>query len=240
METPLVHPDADWYGSPDAGRRPVPALSSPALPSPGAHPLHRKHPPLHPVWRWFEERFQRAYALRPVSDDPQCLIAYHRSAYRGAGITLRCGTLLREGDPLVEIHFRREALLPLAGADPARVAIQLLKWADRDLPLLATQLERDPAIRDARALHALTLFHGAVARYGFEVTPIRERHRKWWFTAWQRLLLQRDHHAGGAHARKLCAELDARHIWLSREALIQRCAAHAARDLPAPAPAAGR
>jgi hypothetical protein len=134
---------------------------------------------------------------------------------------------------VAEIHFRREALLPLAGLDPARVAIRMLKLADQDFPLLARRLEEEPALREVRALHALTLFHGAAARYGFQIQPIPEPHLEWWFTTWQRQLLRRDHRGGGEHARQIGAGLVARHIWLSREALIQRCADRGERGRPA-------
>ena len=223
MESPLLHPSAGPRETASSRSRLAPAPHGPTA-------GHRDDPTaLSPAWQWLESYFQRAYDIRPVSADPGCLLAYNRFRYNGPEIRLADGGRVRAGDPALEIHFRREALLPLAGSDPARVAIQMLKLADRDFPRLASLLQTEPELLEVRALHALTLFHGAAERNGFEIQPIRERHLEWWFTTWQRLLLSRDHRAGKRHAQKVGAGLVARHIWLTRDGLLHRCAARAER-----------
>lgn len=161
--------------------------------------------------------------MQPVTPEPDCLLAYNRFVYRGPEVMLKDGTSVRGGDAALELHFRREALLPLMrDGDPGRMALGLLQLGDRDFPLLVRALEQDPAFADVRAVHALTLFHRGITRYGFEVMPVRERHLEWWFTTWHRLLMARDHASGRAHVRANREKLVTRHIWASREGLIRR------------------
>jgi hypothetical protein len=124
---------------------------------------------------------------------------------------------------LLEIHFRREALQRRASSgSSARLALALLQLGDRDIPRLARALEQEPALAHVRALHALTLFHRGVTRYGFEVMPMQERWAEVWFTAWHRLLMARDHPAGSARVRGAHQDLVTRHVWISREELLRR------------------
>ena len=194
-----------------------------------AYPL-----PLH--WRLLEAYFHRIYHLETLDDDPASLLAYNLFRHKGAAVPLACGEVVQEGDLVMEVHFRREALLPLMrSTDPHRLGLGLIKLGDRDVPRLARALERDPRLREVKALHALTLFHRGIARWGFEVMPVREPWLQWWFTAWHRLLMARDHPRGRAHVRENREKLVTRHVWLSRQALIRR---YPARDAAAPAPAA--
>jgi peptidoglycan-N-acetylglucosamine deacetylase len=184
--------------------------------------------PLSPAWRALEAYFQRRYGIRTLEDDPAALLAYNLFEYRGPEVALRDGTRVRSGDTVMELHFRREALAPLmADGDAARMGLGLIKLGDRDMPRLAHLLARDPALRDVKALHALTLFHRGIPRWGFEVLPVTEWWVERWFTWWHRLLLARDHAHGAGHVREHREKLVTRHVWLSREALLARYGSNA-------------
>src|SRR5207248_2187506 len=115
------------------------------------------------LWRLLEAYFHRVYGIRPLNEEPDCLIAYSRFRYRGPEVALQCGTRVRSGDPVLELHFRREALVPLArDGDPRRMGLALLRLAERDTPRLALALRDDPAFQDVKAMHALTLFHRGI------------------------------------------------------------------------------
>lgn len=160
--------------------------------------------------------------MEALDDDPGCLLAFNFVTYRGPEVRLRCGTVVCSGDLTLELHFRREALAPLMrDGDPARMGLGLIRLGDRDIPKLALALERERRFREVRALHALTLFHRGVARWGFEVMPVREPWVERWFTWWHRLLMARDHAQGGAHVRENREKLVTRHVWVSREELIR-------------------
>jgi hypothetical protein len=175
------------------------------------------------LWRMLEAWFQRVYRLEPLNSEPNCLIAFNLYAHQGEPVTLQDATTLRARDTVLEIHFRREALLPLIqDGSPVRMGIRLLRLGDRDIPRLAQRLATDPALAEVRALHALTLFHRGIERFGFEVLSVKERHVEWWFTQWHRLLMARDHAEGWKHVKAHREQLVTRHIWISREEFLRR------------------
>jgi peptidoglycan-N-acetylglucosamine deacetylase len=187
--------------------------------------------PLSLPWRLLEAYFQRRYHIRTLDNDPDSLIAYNLYPHKGPEVPLRCGAVIRPGDLLLEIHFRRDALQRRAtSSDPARLALALLLLGDRDVPRLARALEREPELRQVKALHALTLFHRGITRYGFEVQPVRERWAELWFTAWHRLLMARDHPGGGKRVQEHREKLVTRHVWISREELLRRFPAAPSHD----------
>src|SRR5438874_9370473 len=126
--------------------------------------------PLPLFWRLLEAHFHRAYRMETLEDDPASLLAYNLLRYRGPEVPLSCGEVVRAGDLVMEVHFRREALLPLMrSTDPHRLGLGLIKLADRDMPRLARVMARDARFAEVKALHALTLFHRGIGRWGFEV-----------------------------------------------------------------------
>lgn len=186
-------------------------------------------------WRMLEDWFQRSYEMETLGGDPDSLIAFNLFTHKGPELALRCGTVVRAGDRVMEVHFRREALLPLmADGSPGGMGLGLLRLGDRDIPRLARALAEDPRLQDVRALHALTFFYRGISRYGFEVREVEQPLVRLWFTWWQRLVMGRDHPAGGAHVRANRDKLVTKHIWLSRAALIQKYAPTPAAP-PAPA-----
>lgn len=203
-------------------------------PPPGKPPFPEADLPW--LWRAVETFFRRLYRVEPVTAEPDCLLAFNRARYRGPERRLACGALLRPGDLLLELHFRREALRPLTQqGDPARIGLGLLRLADRDLPRLARRLETEPALAGVAALHAVTLFHRGIRRYGFETAPLEPRLAEWWFSAWQRRLLARDHPLGRARIATAREALVARHVWISRAALLGRYGGGGAVAASAPA-----
>jgi peptidoglycan-N-acetylglucosamine deacetylase len=193
-------------------------------------------------WRLLEGTFQRVYRTETLEGDPRALLAYNSVTHRGSDVPLACGTVVHAGDRVLELHFRRQALLPLMrDGDARRMGLSLIKLGDRDIPRLALALERDPRLGDVKAIHALTLFHRGIARYGFEVMPVRNPLEERWFTAWHRLLMARDHARGARHVRENQERLVTRHVWLSREELIRRYGETGdRRRRPAGAPGASR
>lgn len=179
--------------------------------------------PLSPFWRAVEGYFRRKYDIRVLENDPEVLIAYNLFTHSGPEVRLQSGEVIRPGDRLMELHFRREALLPLmADGDPRRVGLALKRLGERDLPRLVRALQEDPELREVRGLHALTLFHRGIDRMGFEVVPMENRWAERWFTWYHRVLMARDAHAGAERVRRHRDKLVTRHIWAGREAIIRR------------------
>ena len=178
---------------------------------------------LSPLWSALESYFHRTYHIQPVTDDPTCLFAYNLFEHKGPDVLLKDGETVKNGEFALELHFRREALLPMIrSGEPTRMGLELIRQADRDMPHLARALETDPALAKVKAVHALTLFHRGVTRYGFEIQPMREWYLERWFTWWHRVLMARDHAHGQQRVQAHLHKLVTKHIWISSSTLIAR------------------
>lgn len=210
-----------------------------AHPDPPAAPAVR---PLSPFWRAVESYFHRKYAIRVLENDREALIAYNLFRHAGDEVRFQSGEVLRAGELVMELHFRREALLPLiADGDPRRVGLALRRLGERDLPRLARALENDPELREVRALHALTLFHRGIQPMGFEVRPMQDRWAERWFSWYHQVLMARDAHHGAERVKRHREKLVTRHIWAARESFIRRWTASSpAGAAGAPRPTAAR
>jgi peptidoglycan-N-acetylglucosamine deacetylase len=174
-------------------------------------------------WRLLEGYFARKYRIRALDDDPTTLLAFNLYRHTGADVPLKTGEVIRKGDLLMELHFRREAMMPLiAEGDPLRVALEMRRMGERELPRLARMLESDAELREVAGVHALTLFYRGINKMGFEIVPLREKWAEAWFTWWHRLLMARDSSQGSERVRRYRDKLVTRHIWMSRAELIRR------------------
>ena len=174
-------------------------------------------------WFLLEQFFARLYGVQPLGPEPDHLFAFNLRPHGESELRLRCGTRVGPGDTVMELHFRREGLAPLAAAaDPASMGMGLLLLADREVPRLAAALENDPRLAGVTSLHALTLFHRGIRRYGFEVMPLEPRLHEWWFTWWQLRLLVRDHPHGRGSLPGGLNERVVRRVWISRQELLRR------------------
>jgi peptidoglycan-N-acetylglucosamine deacetylase len=192
--------------------------------------------PLPPLWRWVERYFERKYDIHALGDDPGALLAYNLFRHSGAPVSLKTGETIRPGDLLMELHFRRAAIQPLIRqGDPIRVALEMRRMGEQELPRLARLVREDPGLREVCGLHALTLFYRGTTKMGFEVMPMEEGLSKRWFTWWHRVLMARDSSMGSARVDRYKEKLVTQHIWMSREELIRRHGSSPAPDAASPA-----
>jgi hypothetical protein len=208
-------------------------------PNPGAPAGVR---PLPRVWQWVEDYFHHKYDMRVLENDPEALIAYNLFRHSGAAVGLPTGETIRPGDLAMELHFRREALLPLIeDGDPRRVGLALRRLGERDMPRIARALENHPELREVKALHALTLFHRGIDKMGFTIFPMEEWWAERWFSWYHRLLMARDAKHGAERVRRCRDKLVTRHVWAGREAFIRQWSpTPPAAAAEAPRPAAAR
>lgn len=192
------------------------------MPSPN-HGAPAGAPPLPRAWQWVEDYFHRKYDMRVLDDDPGALIAYNLFRHSGPVVSLPHGESVKPGDLAMELHFRREALVPLIqDGDPRRVGLALRRLGERDLPRITQALETLPELRDVKALHALTLFHRGIDKMGFTILPMTDWWAERWFSWYHQLLMARDAKQGAERVKRYRDKLITRHIWAGRESFIRR------------------
>ncbi|MCC6179359.1 MAG: hypothetical protein IT305_28970 [Chloroflexi bacterium] len=101
---------------------------------------------------------------------PDSILLYSVAAYDGEPRTLRDGTVVQRGDPIVMLHFDNRALLRRSTSQewPPWSAV---RYAGDDLDELA-RLSRDGELGGAVALHGVTYLAAAGRRLRFEVVPL--------------------------------------------------------------------
>ena len=174
------------------------------------------------LWSAVEAAFARLYRIRRVGEEADALFAVSPARHRGAPVTLADGAVIQPGDPLLEVHFRRETMLQLAELEPRLGVLGLRRLARRDTPLLAALLAEGGPYEEVVALHALSLFERPSRRMGWEARDVEPPLARWWFSLYLRMLLARDHRWGAARLRQRPEALVARHLWMSRQTLLDR------------------
>jgi len=116
--------------------------------------------------------------IQEFTDDEECIF---RIAAETAGerVILSDGTVVMEGDPILQLHFWNEHLPKMGSVGPGAAWAALLKRRmRRSLASLAALVEREPEYRSVRALHGAPPFASRIGaaqmvrtaqRFGFDV-----------------------------------------------------------------------
>lgn len=120
------------------------------------------------IWLWWDHLLDWYWRLRPVR--PDGFLRYRLARHRGPPLTLRDGTAITPGDPLLELHFDNRRLLQRVGGGRWN-PWQSFQLIDADLRTLNRLLESGE-LPPIRALRGVTLYAAAGPRLGFEVRPV--------------------------------------------------------------------
>ena len=120
---------------------------------------------------------RKVFRIVEFSSDPDCLARIAPSVSRSE-TRLPDGTLVRKGEPMVEIHLWNERVpkIPDEGPDAAW-ALSFRRKVMKSLRELASYVERDPALASVRVFHGATSFarrggltaDDLASRLGFQV-----------------------------------------------------------------------
>jgi YkoP-like protein len=178
-------------------------------------------------------RLERIYSF---SEDPDCVLRISLAASRKERV-LGDRSIVRAGDPVVELHWWNERIARMAATGSSlRWGLEFYRHTYHSLIELAHYLDRTPALRDVVALHGETTFssdlshrHHASAfrRLGFEleILPSTDdpcefltlffRHLHVWALTWA---CNPASLRGKRPWRAVRSE-----VWISRNALLDRC-----------------
>ena len=164
-----------------------------------------------------EDWFARRYDIRPIGAGGY-VVRLGVIRYRGPGLTLQDGTVVRRGDLVGELHVdnRRAAALH----EGRKGGFRYRREVFRALPALARDLRTRPEYQMIQVVGGPSLFWEEAAVAGFEHRPL-PAFTRWWLTWWERYLLARYHPAG----RRRLGEGDRRElrqIWMTRRTLLDR------------------
>jgi peptidoglycan-N-acetylglucosamine deacetylase len=119
---------------------------------------------------WIAWNHALEWVWRPRAVRYGGILRYRPARHWGRPLTLKDGTRIERGDPVIELHFDNAVLYQMAG-DPDWNPWNVVGIIDRDLDSLA-QLVSTGALPPMRALHGVTLFASPGRRLGFELHPV--------------------------------------------------------------------
>lgn len=120
------------------------------------------------VWIWWDRFLQRRWRLQRVR--PGGIFRYRLTRHRGAKVTLKDGTVVSQGDAVIELHFDNAALMRTS-TDATWNPWETMETLDADLNQLAVSVAGG-SLGPIRALHGVTLFAVPGRRLGFELHAV--------------------------------------------------------------------
>jgi hypothetical protein len=183
-----------------------------------------------------DDRLGRLEKIYSFSQDPNCVLRISLAASQKERV-LGDGIVIHAGDPVIELHWWNEriARMPATGSS-LHWGLQFYRHTYHSLIELARYLDQTPALRDVVALHGETTFssdfshrHHAIAfrRLGFELQILPSAADPWEFLT----LFFRHLHVWALTWACNPASLRGKRpwkavrseVWISRDALLDRC-----------------
>jgi peptidoglycan-N-acetylglucosamine deacetylase len=133
------------------------------------------------VWAGWERLMLKRYRLQAAR--PGSVFLFRLERHRGADRRLADGTLVRHGDPLLELHFDNRRMLAMR-SEPHYSTWRIIHTLRGDLVALGARLaagELGPVV----ALHGVSLAGGAGSLAGFETAEVPHT----WKTRFERYFL---------------------------------------------------
>ncbi len=121
------------------------------------------------TWHWVERLLQWVDPISPIPGATEHVFAVQVHHYRRRRpVTLPDGTLIQRGDLIIEIHLNNRRVTEFMRTG---TLWQLIRAMRDDLRAIAAWVERDPAMREMRAIHGMSLLGRAAPRLGFVTVP---------------------------------------------------------------------
>lgn len=163
------------------------------------------------LWDLGEWAYEKIHHLQGVGS----ILRVGLGWYRGEPLTFSDGTILREGEPVGELHLHNRRLLAFHRHDP-RTVFRFRRELVLSLEALASVVASDPSYQAIKAWRGKTWITKGVERFGFELQPIRRPLEQWRLTVHFRALLW--HYGGGSWKRSLKPVV----LWITRGELLRR------------------
>jgi peptidoglycan/xylan/chitin deacetylase (PgdA/CDA1 family) len=141
-------------------------------------------------WMVWERCFNVLFRI--VDPGEGSMLHYRIRKYAGPELRLDDGTVIRPKDRIVELHFDNGKLRHLLAnaRSVMKVAIALIRDAERSLPTLARHLESHADLRGVKALYGISLIHRGPEAFGFSVLDLPRGPFRFFTTRYLRLLIR--------------------------------------------------
>ncbi|KGP78977.1 MULTISPECIES: polysaccharide deacetylase family protein [unclassified Paenibacillus] len=180
------------------------------------------------LWLGWEKLFHWVYHLRTASpEDP--LLHYRSRVYHGALVEMNDGHVIRNGDPVIELHFDNKKLfdLGMTSRSSMHLAIRMIRAMEQQLPDLARQVTLEPELRSAKALYGVSMINRGPEKFGFTVRELAPGPFSSASKVYLKLLLSVIHPAGTKRLKQRSEQLVPKMIAMPLDVLLDRYGQHA-------------
>jgi len=162
--------------------------------------------------------------LKPLRRDTIGTINIRIKRYRGRSIRLECGTEIKPGDLLIELHLNNAWFLhqrKIAASFTSQAWALVSAFTD-DLRYLAKQLAAERFSPEIKALYSVPPFHAAAPRLGFTVLEMPQGLRKFLNQFYFDSLRQAYYLGGAERLITRTTPLEPKEMWISRVKFLQK------------------
>ncbi|SDL57575.1 Peptidoglycan/xylan/chitin deacetylase, PgdA/CDA1 family [Paenibacillus sp. ov031] len=180
------------------------------------------------LWLGWEKLFHWVYHLHTASpEDP--LLHYRSRVYHGALVEMNDGHVIRNGDPVIELHFDNKKLfdLGMTSRSSMHLAIRMIRAMEQQLPDLARQVALEPELRSAKALYGVSMINRGPEKFGFTVRELAPGPFSSASKVYLKLLLSVIHPAGTKRLKQRSEQLVPKMIAMPLDVLLDRYGQHA-------------
>jgi hypothetical protein len=173
------------------------------------------------IWGGWEWLYARIYNIQEIS--PGNMFRMSVRLYRGPRVELRDGTVIIPGDIVGEFHLANKELFRLQRncSSLVKATMAVKKELQKDLTIIASQVEQGKIRPEVKAFYGITLFHRWGGIIGFDVLDFKIPTVPYYFFWLGQLLLLTLYHPEGVRRLKHGhSKLTTKVIWLSRAKLL--------------------
>jgi peptidoglycan/xylan/chitin deacetylase (PgdA/CDA1 family) len=171
---------------------------------------------VHPLWRLWEAGFDRIFRVFPLTFIFRLSVAPWRFGPRqGAGI--------RDGLPMVEVHFQNLALQRLLRIEPTeRMIVRGLREVRDSLSHVARALVYDDRFREAKGIFGMTMMNRGIEGLGFTVEDVPNTFGNRMGMRILRWLMILYHPHGRRRLKEGLQHMQPKLVWMTRDTLLAR------------------
>ncbi|GBF34485.1 N-acetylglucosamine deacetylase [Desulfocucumis palustris] len=144
--------------------------------------------------------------------------------YTGPEIKMPCGTYLRQGRRICELHLNNDIVAELLAGEtkPEKIAVRIVRELRRSLPALAKFVSEEPKYKDIQVIAGVTMLHRATEKMGFVSADIKSGTMKRIIGFYQSLILRIYHPAGKKRFAGQEGRLEPKIVAISKKSLLQK------------------
>lgn len=174
------------------------------------------------LWCSVDKLVRRLSGIKDMPGSKIWRIALRR--YRGREWTMHDGSVLKPGEPYLELHVNNDRFIALIDENTSveRASIIAMREVLNGLPPLAEYLNSEKKLENVNIVIGITLLHRGLGRIGFTVADMKPSLFKT-FTGWyERWLLGVFHPGGFKKQKKYREKLTPKYVIMTRRDLMKR------------------